>query len=225
MTLATDSLLLAGKDLRIELRTRAALAGTITLGAAALVMVGLASGPDLGRLRDLAPALTATAALFASLAMADRLDAIDRENEALDGLWLCLENRRAIFLGKTLALTTLQSVLGLALWLLAVVLLDVPVGPALLWLPALVALGASSAAAATALVVALVGSAAQRTVLLPVVTLPMLVPTLLASVNGSRALIAGDPGAALGWVLVLVAETALFVGLGLLAYEAIALPE
>jgi heme exporter protein CcmB len=225
MTLATDSLLLARKDLRIESRTRAALAGTLTLGAAALVMVGLAAGPDLGRLRDLAPALTAIAALFASLAMADRLDAIDRENEALEGLWLCVEDHRAIYLGKTLALTALQSILGFVLWLLALVLLDVPVGPALLWLPALVALGASSAAASTALVVALVGSADQRTVLLPVVMLPMLVPTLLASVNWSRALIDGDPTAAFGWILILLAQTALFVGLGLLAYEAVATPE
>jgi heme exporter protein CcmB len=225
MTIATDAMLLVGKDLRVEMRTRAALAGTLTLGAAALVMVGLAAGPDLGRLRDLAPALTAIAALFASLAMADRLDAIDRENDALEGLWLCVEDHRAIYLGKTLALTVLQSVIGLALWLLAFVLLDVPVGPALLWLPVLVVLGASSAAAATALVVALVGGADQRTVLLPVVMLPMLVPTLLAMVNGSRALIDHDPAAATGWILVLVAETALFMGLGLLAYEAIATPE
>jgi heme exporter protein CcmB len=225
MTLATDSLVLAGKDLRIELRTRAAVAGTLTLGAAALVVVGLAAGPDLARLRDLAPALTAIAALFASLALADRLGAIDRENEALEGLWLCLDDRRAIYVGKALALTALQSILGLALWLLAVVLLDVPVSPALLLLPALVVLGASSAAAATALVEGLVGGADQRTVLLPVVMLPMLVPTLLASVNGSRALIDQDPAGAVGWILVLVAETALFLGLGLLAYEAVATPE
>jgi heme exporter protein CcmB len=225
MTLATDSLLLAGKDLRIEMRTRASVAGTLTLGAAALVMVGLAAGPDLARLRDLAPALTAIAVLFASLAMADRLDAIDREDDAIDGLWMCLDDRRAIYLGKVLALTALLSILGVALWLVAFVLLDVPAGPALLWLPALVVVGASSAASATALVVALVGGAVQRTLLLPVVTLPMLVPTLLATVNGSRALIDGDPGAAFGWILVLLAETALFVGLGLLAYESVAEPE
>jgi ABC-type transport system involved in cytochrome c biogenesis permease component len=95
----------------------------------------------------------------------------------------------------------------------------------LLLLPALVVLGASSAAAATALVEGLVGGADQRTVLLPVVMLPMLVPTLLASVNGSRALIDQDPAAAVAWILVLVAETALFLGLGLLAYEAVATPE
>jgi heme exporter protein CcmB len=225
MTLASDALLLAGKDLRLELRTRAALAGSLTLGAAAVVIVGLAAGPDLGRLRELAPAVTAIAALFASLAMADRLDSVDREHEALDGLWLCLEDRRAIYLGKALALTALQSVLGSALWLLALVLLDVPVGPALLWLPVLVALGASSASAATALIGALVSSVDQRTILLPVVMLPMLVPTLLASVNGSRALIEGEPAAAAGWALVLFAETALFAGFGLLAYEAVATPE
>ena len=225
MTLAADALLLAGKDLRVEGRSRAALAATMTLGAAALVMVGLAAGPDLAQLRSLAPALTAIAVLFASLVMADRLDAIDRENQALDGLWLCLADRRAVYLGKVVALTALLSALTLALWAVALVLLDVAGGPALAGLAPLVIVASASAASATALVAAMVGSGEQRALLLPVLLLPMLVPTMLASVNGSRALIESDLSSAVGWVAVLAAESALFVGLGLLAYETVAAPE
>ena len=71
----------------------------------------------------------------------------------------------------------------------------------------------------------MVGSGEQRALLLPVLLLPMLVPTMLASVNGSRALIESDLPSAFGWVAVLAAESALFVGLGLLAYETVAAPE
>jgi heme exporter protein CcmB len=225
MTLAGTALVLATKDLRIEGRTRSALLATLTLGAAALVIVGLAAGPNLAQLRSLAPALTAVAVLFASLVMADRLDAIDRENEAIVGLWLALEDRRAIYIGKVIALTALLAGLGLAMWSLAVFLLDVAVGATFAGLLPLVLVAAAAAAAATTLVAAIVGGGEQRALLLPVLLLPMLVPTLLASVNGSRALIEGDGSAAIGWTLVLVAEAALFAGLGLLAYEIVAVPE
>jgi heme exporter protein CcmB len=225
MTLVSDAFLLAGKDLRVEGRTRAALAATLTLGAVALVMVGLAAGPDLVQLRSLAPSLTAIALLFASLVMADRLDAIDRENEAFDGLWLCLADRRAVYVGKVLALTVLLSAIGLSLWLLALVLLNVPMEPYLGGLLPLVVFASGSTASATALIVAMVGGGNQRALLLPVLLLPMLVPTLLATVNGSRALIESDPVTAVGWIVVLAAESALFVGLGLLGYETVAAPE
>lgn len=225
MTLARDSLLLAHKDLRIELRSRAGLAATLTLGASALMIVGLAAGPDLAQLRSLAPALTAIAVLFAALVMAERLDAIDREREALDGLWLCLSDRRAAYLGKTLAMTVLLSTLGLALWLLAFVMLDVRAGASVLGILPLVLLSSCSMASATALVVAIVGAGDRRALLLPVLLLPMLVPTLLATVNGSRALLESDPTGVLGWIVVLAAEAALFIGLGLLTYELVAAPE
>ena len=225
MTLARDSLLLAHKDLRIELRSRAGLAATLTLGASALMIVGLAAGPDLAQLRSLAPALTAIAVLFAALVMAERLDAIDREREALDGLWLCLSDRRAAYLGKTLAMTVLLSTLGLTLWLLAFVMLDVRAGASVLGILPLVLLSSCSMASATALVVAIVGAGDRRALLLPVLLLPMLVPTLLATVNGSRALLESDPTGVLGWIVVLAAEAALFIGLGLLTYELVAAPE
>jgi hypothetical protein len=52
----------------------------------------------------------------------------------------------------------------------------------------------------------------------------LLTPTLLAGVQGSTAILAGQSADALGWVVALVIETALFSGLGLLTYEAAASP-
>lgn len=225
MSLLSDALVLTGKDLRVETRTRDALAAGGALAAVALVVVGLALGPDLARLRSLAPSLTWIALLYAAIAMADRLEQIDRRDDAFSALWLTLADRRAIYVGRVLSLSVVLTGLQLALWALGWFLLNVVPVPALAALVPMSAVTSFCAATVTATVTALVAASRQRTLLLPVLLLPLLVPTLLAGVQTSSALLDGRPGEAVGWLAVLIAQSALFAGLGLLSYEAAATPE
>lgn len=224
MSLLSDTVALVRKDLIVELRAREAIASSVALAGIALILVGLAIGPDPERLRALAPALVWVALLYSALAVADRLERIDRNDDAFTGLWLVLADRRAIYLGRVLSLATILVVLQLAIWLGATVLLDVPVSPEFITLVPLAALTAAATAAITALVLALVADASHRSLLLPVVLLPLLTPTLLAGVQGSAAILARRPADALGWATALLIEAALFCGLGLLTYEAAASP-
>lgn len=225
MTIAVDALLLAAKDLRIELRTRQVTTAAAALSAITLVIVGLAVGPDPDRIRQLAPGLTWIALLYSVVVVGDRLERIDRAQDAFSGLWLAVADRRAIFLGKVVSLTIVLAVLQLGLWGLAIVLLDVAPRLELVALLPIAGLTGLSAAAVGALVLALVATAEQRTLLLPVALLPLLVPTLVSGVNASAAAIDGRLDQAGGWLVLLLAEAALFVGLGLLTYEAAAAPE
>ncbi|MGH2511677.1 MAG: hypothetical protein ACRDGQ_03205, partial [Candidatus Limnocylindrales bacterium] len=69
-------------------------------------------------------------------------------------------------------------------------------------------------------------NAGQRANLaLPILLLPLLVPILLATIEGAQALLAGDPAGALPWLVVLLSEGALFGAVGLLTYELVAAPE
>lgn len=225
MSLLTDAMALTTKDLRIELRTRDAIAAGGALGAIALVMVGLAAGPDLGRLRSLAPSLTWIALLYAAVAMADRLEQIDRRDDAFSAVWLSVADRRSIYLGRVLSLTVVLTALQLGLWVLASVLLNVVPGPSLLGLAPLSVLTSACAASVTATVAALVAGSRQRALLLPVLLLPLLVPTLLAGVQASAAMLDERAADSVGWLILLVGQSALFAGLGLLAYETAAGPE
>jgi heme exporter protein B len=225
MSLLTDAVTLARKDLLVEMRARQAIAGALALAAIALVLVGLAVGPDPERLRTLAPALVWVALLYAAIAVAERLERIDRADDAFSGLWLVLSDRRSIYLGRVLSLTTVLAVLQLAIWIAAMLLLDLPLGLGSVALVPLAALTAITAATACALTLALVTDARHRPLLLPVTLLPLLVPTLLAGVQGSSAIIDGRFGDALAWAAVLAIETALFTGLGLLMYETAASPD
>ncbi len=226
MTLLADARLLAAAQLRTELRGRAAIAASATVGALGLILVGLVAGPDLARLRDLGPGLVWLGLLYAVIALADRLDATLHTQEAHSAFWLVVADRRAIYLGTVAALTALLLGLVLALAMLATILLGLRLPSA--GLPLLVvacAIGALAASAVAVLVSALVRASVQRVLLAPVILLPLLAPTLLAGSGALRALVASESSALVGWLALLTAQAALFLGLGLLTYEAAATPE
>lgn len=225
MSVLADTVLLARKDLLVEIRARQAVASALALAGIALVLVGLAVGPDPDRLRALAPALVWIALLYAAIAVAERLERIDRSDDAFTGLWLVVADRRAIYLGRVLGLATVLALLQLAIWTAAALLLDLPFRIESIALVPLAGLTAVTAAAASALAFALVADATHRPLLLPVILLPLLVPTFLAGVQSSSAVIDGRFGDAAGWTGALAIEAALFAGLGLLTYETAARPD
>lgn len=224
MNLLADAVALARKDLLVEVRARQAIASAVALAGIALVLVGLAVGPDPDRLRALAPALVWIALLYAAIAVAERLERIDRSDDAFAGLWLVLADRRSIYVGRVLSLATVLGLLQLAIWAAAALLLDLPLRPEAVALIPLAALTAVAASTVSALILALVADADHRPLLLPVALLPLLVPTFLAGVQASSAVLDGRLGDATGWAAVLLIETALFAGLGLLTYETAASP-
>jgi heme exporter protein B len=219
-----DAMALARKDLVVELRARQAVASAVALAGIALVLVGLAVGPDPDRLRALAPALVWIALLYAAIAVAERLERIDRADDAFAGLWLVLEDRRSLYVGRVVSLSIVLGFLQLAIWVAAAFLLDLPLRPEVIALVPLAAITAVAASAASSLTLALVADVNHRPLLLPVALLPLLVPTLLAGVQASSAVLEGRAGDAAGWVGALIIETALFAGLGLLTYETAASP-
>lgn len=224
MSLLADTIALARKDLLVEIRARQAIATALALAGIALVLVGLAVGPEPDRLRALAPGLVWIALLYAAIAVAERLERIDRFDDAFSALWLVLSDRRAIYVGRIVSLSAFLTVLQLTLWVAAALLLDLPLDLGASALVPLAALSALAAASASALIIALVADAGHRPLLLPVALLPLLVPTFLAGVQASSAVLDGRVGEATGWAAALVIEAALFSGLGLLTYETAASP-
>ena len=225
MSTLGDALLLAGVALRIELRTRSALSAAALLGGLVLILAALAAGPDAARLRALAPGLVALATAFVVVAVSDRLERVDHEQDALSALWLVLDDRRALFLGRTAALAIIVMGLQVGLWVLAAVLFDVSIAAAAPTLVVAAALVAIAASAAAALALTLSTGTIHQALLLPVVLLPLLVPTLLAAIGTAEAAIRGRPADALAPLALIGIQAALFMGIGLLTYEVGAAPE
>jgi heme exporter protein B len=111
-----DAVLVAGKDLRIELRSRIALQQVGPFGVLVLVLFAFALDPDRGVLTRAAPGLFWVAVLFSALLAVQRSLAVESAEGVRDAVRLSGLDPAGIFLGKAAAvavqLLVLEVVLG-----------------------------------------------------------------------------------------------------------------
>jgi len=173
-------LLIAAKDLRVELRSRVLVLQVAPFAVATLVLLGFALDADRAALRNFSPGLFWVVVLLAALLAAQRSVAIEQASGAGEGLRLSGVSPVGIFAGKTLALAAqlaaLEALLGLALF----IFYDAPLQrPGLAVATAAVA--TLGIAAAGTLYGVLAGGPGVRETLLPVLLLPVFAPVLIAA--------------------------------------------
>jgi heme exporter protein CcmB len=145
----------------------------------------------------------------------------ERDGDALRALLLSPAPRAALFLGKMAAIVVFMGIAEIVLLLLSAVLLRAHLGEHLLLVIGLFALGTVGYAAVGALFSLMLGKSRSRDVLLAVVLYPIIVPVIIAGSKGTSALLEAPPELADArfWLRFLVVFDAVFVTLGLWAFE------
>ena len=217
MSLLRESIIVAGKDLRIEARSRVVLAQILPFGGIVLLLFAFALDPDRGLLPRVAPGLFWVAVLLASLLAVSRAFAVEADNGARDGLRLAGLDPAAVFLGKAAAvlveLLALEVVLGAGV----VILYDVEVTglPALL----LAAVGATAGLAATGTVYGVLAAGLRaRETLVPLLVLPFVAPVMLGGTRAFEAALGGAPSEAWPWVELLGVFAVMATTIGVLVF-------
>lgn len=216
-----DALLVAGKDLRIELRSRVVVNQVAPFAVLVLVLFAFALGPDRAPLAHAAPGLFWLAVLFAGLLAVQRSFAVESGEGTRDGLRLSGLDPAGIFLGKVAAVTAELLALEVLLTAGVVVLfgthlhsIDILVAASLCGTAGLAAVGVLYGALSAGLRV--------RETLLPLLLLPVVAPVLLAGTRawqvavGESSARAGDP-----WVGLLAVFAAVYLALGVIVYGAL----
>jgi heme exporter protein B len=209
------ALLVAGKDLRIELRSRVLLWQVVPFGVMALLLCGLALGPAHAGNSPAGPGLFYLVTLLVTLLMINRSQAVERTSGTRSSVATLGLDPAGVFLGKSLALAVELWVTGVVLLAGAVLVLHTALHGALVALPSIaVTLGAL--AAAGTLYGALTAGGDGSATLLPVLALPAFAPLLIA---GERSFSAALHGGALWewWVIVSVALVG-YLAVGILLY-------
>lgn len=217
MNLVGQALLVAGKDLRIEVRSRVAVNQILPFAGVVLFLFAFALDPDRGLLPRVAPGLFWVAVLLAGLLAVGRAFAVEAEHGARDGLRLSGLDPAAVFLGKAAAvaveLFALEAVLGVGLFLLY----DVEGGGwGVLTLSGLLAtVGLATAGSVYGVLAA---GLRVRETLLPLLLLPVLAPVMLAATRSWEAGLAGASADAWPWIQVMAVFGVLYTVLGLVAF-------
>ena len=216
-TLWRESRLVAGKDLRIEMRSRVALQQIAAFGAIVLLLFAFALDPDRGFLPRVAPGLFWITVLLSALLAISRAFAVEAENGALDGLRMSGIDGAAVFLGKAAAVAIQLVVLEVVLAIGVFVLYNVPVVGLIALIPAALAATAGIAAAGT-VYGALAGGLRQRETLIPLLVLPVLAPVMIGGTRAFEAALGGTTSQAWPWGLLLTVFAAVYVTMGVLAF-------
>jgi heme exporter protein B len=212
-----DALLVAGKDLRIEARSRVGLWQVLPFAVLVLVLLAFAIGPDQASLRHAAPGIFWIAVLFSTVLSVQRSVAIESGEGTRDGLRLSGIDPGGIFLGKAAAVGLQLLALQLVLWAGVTFLFDVRVHDVALAVAASL-LATIGLASAGVLYGALSAGLRVRDTLLPILVLPVLAPVLLAGSKAWQAALDGSSSSGAEWLRILIPFAVIYLVIGIVLY-------
>jgi heme exporter protein B len=208
---------MAGKDLRVEARSRVALNQVGPFAVLVLVLFAFALDPDRGVLGRASAGLFWLAVTFSAILAVQRSFAIEVADGARDGLRLSGLDPAGIFLGKAAAVAAELAVLEALLAAGIVVLYDTGLRSALVLVLAAALATVGLAAAGTVYGVLSAGLRVSET-LLPLLVIPVVAPVVLAATKAWDAGLAQAPGDAWPWLRLLTVFAVVYVAFGILAF-------
>jgi heme exporter protein CcmB len=210
--------LIAGKDLRVEARSRELVYTTLFFAVTAVLIFAFSFVQEVSTV----PAGAASGILWVTLTFSGTIALTrtferEREHDTLRGLLLSPVERPAVYLGKLFAFLLLLSAVEVVLVPLTGLFFHAPIGRAPGLLVALLAAGTLGFATVGTLFAAMLVRARSRDVLLPIVLFPMAVPVIIAGVRGTNAIFMPDADIAVArmWLAMLVSFDAVFLSLAL----------
>jgi heme exporter protein B len=212
-----DALLVAGKDLRVEARSKVATSQVAPFAVIVLVLFAFALDTERGVLVKASAGLFWVAVLFSALLTVQRSFAIESSDGARDGLRLSGLDPAGIFLGKAAAVATELLALEVLLGAGVVVLYNADIHGVLLVVGTCLVATLGMAAAGT-VYGALAAGLRVRETLLPLLALPVLAPVVLAATQASQAALNGTPGQGTAWLRLLGIFAVLYLTFGVLAF-------
>jgi heme exporter protein B len=217
-------MLVAGKDLRIEGRSREVLY-TMGFSAALVVLVfsfAMANVTDPAQGPITAAGVLWAATLFTGTVALSRVLDRERENESIRSLLLSPIPRAAIYLGKLIATAALMLAVEIVLAVLVGVLFSAAVFTHPIWLGTVLVLGTLGFASCGVVFSAALLRARSRDALLGALMFPIVIPVLLAASRATACLfdpLSPDLEPVAFWTRFLLATDVIYISLGLWLFE------
>lgn len=220
MSFLRRALAVMRKDVRAEWRTRERLSPMLFFVLLVLLVFNFSFDLGGAALHEIGPGVMWSSFVFAAVLALSRSFADEQENGCLDALLLAPGDRGAIYAGKMLGNLVFLLTLELLVLPLFALFFNLSPGLYLLALVPILVLGAASLAAAGTLFAAMSSNLRLRELLLPLLLLPMVVPALIACVEGTALVLQERPLAEmLPYFKILIAYVTVFVTLSLLLFE------
>jgi heme exporter protein B len=193
MSLLANAVVLLGKELRTEFRSRELLTTTVVFIVMVVVLFSFTFDPTTSESRRFGPGLLWLAFLFAASLMLQPCFLREQANDTLSALRLSVSDPFAIFLSKIAANTLFLLLTELLMLPVFAVLYNVAIARVLPKLVLVLLLGSLGVSVSGTALSAISAQARMRELLLPILLLPLLTPVLIASTEATAGLLTEDP--------------------------------
>jgi heme exporter protein B len=187
----------AGKDLRLEFRSRERLLTMVTFAALVAVVFSFALDPTV-RARSLLGAMLWVTILFAGTLGLSRSFTLEREQEALTGVLLTPVSRGALFLGKWLANLVILLLVESVIFPVFALFFQASFAGSIVGLIGIVVLASAGFMALGTLFSAITAHTRLGETLLPILLLPLMIPVVIFAATATQRLLIGRPLAEVG---------------------------
>jgi heme exporter protein B len=223
MLFARQVMTVASKDLRSELRTKEALNASLSFALVILLLFSFAFDPTSEMTREISGGLLWLVFAFAGALILNRSFARELENDCLDALIASPVPGPALFLGKAIANYLL--LLGIEVVCLPVfgVFYNVRWAQQPLSLALVLVLASWGVSVVGTVFSALTVNLRLRELMLPMLVYPMLIPCLMAAMQLTTPLLAGQPltGDLLAWLRMLIGFDIIFTALAVVLIDTV----
>jgi heme exporter protein B len=179
------------KDLLIELRTKDSLNAMLFFGIVVLVVFHFALAGADDSIRSMVPGVLWAAFAFSGTLGLNRIFAVEKENNCLEGLLMVPVDRGVIYVGKMLAVTVFMLVAELIIFVFCLVFFNLTVWKEIPCLVLIFFLGTLGFAAAGTLLSAISINTRMRETLLPLILFPVVLPVLVNAVGATNMVLNG----------------------------------
>jgi len=223
MNFLRQSLSVAAKDLRSEFRTKESINAAVSFAVVILLLFSFAMDPTSEMIAEMSGGLLWLVYSFAGALILNRSFARELPNDCLDALVASPLSGAALFLGKSLANYLLLFLLELLCLPVFAVFYNVTISRRLGWMMAVFALATWGLTVIGTVFSALTVNLRLRELMLPMLVYPMLIPALMAAMQLTTILIAGQPitGDDEIWLRLLIGFDIIFTSLALALIETV----
>lgn len=223
MTYLRQVAAVAAKDLRSELRTKEALNASLSFAIVILLLFSFVVDPDSEVLEQMSGGLLWMVFAFSGTLILNRGFARELPNDCLDALLASPIPGSALFIGKAIANFVLIAIIEAVCFPVFGILYNLSWTQQLPVLLGVAALATWSMAALGTMFGALTVNMQLRELMLPMLIYPMLIPALMAAMQLTTLLVAGQPIDAEHaiWLRVLVAFDIIFTSLAAVLVETV----
>lgn len=221
MSILRNALIIAGKDLRAEAKSKQVLPTMLVFAALVIVVFSFAFDPNKESTKELIPGLIWIISIFAGILGLNRSFVSEQKNDNMFGMIIAPVDSVSIYLGKFLAnyfmILIVQAVAVPILFLF----FDFQFNGSLPWLILTIIIGTFGFVSIGTFLAAIAGNSGSSEMLLPLLLFPITTPVLIGVVSATKIILRSPDQIekAYGWLQLVGGYDIIFFGICIILFD------